>query len=125
LPFESQTYTASTVHNPEYDTPFVRYVYNGLKAPTKVIDYNVKTEEHIVRKQQEVLDPDFHEADYHTKRIWAKAEDGSDIPISLVYKKGIHLDGNNPLLLYGYGSYGVTVDPSFSSNRLSLLDRGF
>lgn len=125
LPFESHTYTAAVGNNPEFDTPFVRYVFNGLKSPAKVIDYNVKTEESIVRKEQEVLDPNFKEENYYARRIWAKAEDGSRIPISLVYKKGIHLDGNNPLLLYAYGSYGITVDPSFSSNRLSLLDRGF
>src|SRR5690625_231770 len=125
LPFESQTYTAAVGNNPEFDTSFVRYVFNSLKSPAKVIDYNVKTEESIIRKQQEVLDPNFKEENYYAKRIWAKAEDGTRIPISLVYKKEIHLDGNNPLLLYAYGSYGITVNPSFSSNRLSLLDKGF
>lgn len=125
LPFESQTYTAGIGHNPGFDTPILRYSFNGMATPGQVIDYNMKTRKSTVRKEQEVLDPHFDKGNYSSKRVWAKTKDGKRVPISLVYRKGIHLDGNNPLLLYGYGSYGVTIDPTFSSTRLSLLDRGF
>lgn len=125
IPFESQTYTAELGTNPEFDTSVIRYVFNSMTTPTQVVDFNVDTYEKKLMKKQEILDPSFDENNYYSKRIWAKSEDGVRIPISLVYKKGIRLDGNNPLLLYAYGSYGITVDPSFSSTRLSLLNRGF
>lgn len=125
IPFESQTYTAATGHNPEFDTPVLRYVFNEMTSPSQVIDYNMETHQAQVVKEQEVMDPQFDKTNYYAKRVWAKAQDGTRIPISLVYRKGIKMDGSNPLLLYGYGSYGITVDPSFSTTRLSLLDRGF
>lgn len=125
IPFESQTYTAAVGNNPEFDSSFIRYVFEGLATPTQVIDFNLHTREAVVVKQQEILDPKFDPQNYFEQRLWAKSEDGTRIPISMVYKKGIQLDGKNPLLLYAYGSYGITIDPSFSSNRLSLLDRGF
>lgn len=125
LPFESETYTAGVGNTPEFDTCILRYVFNGLTTPGQVIDYNMKTREETVKKEQEVRAPDFDKQNYYSQRLWAKAADGTKIPISVVYKKGIDLDGSNPLLLYAYGSYGHTTDPTFSSTRLSLLDRGF
>ena len=83
------------------------------------------TKEKTVLKQHKVLDKNFSKDNYVTERIWADSQDGNQIPISLIYKKGIKRDGSNPLLIYGYGSYGNTIDPSFSISRLSLLDRGF
>ena len=103
----------------------LRYGYNALASPGSVIDYNLKTKQSEIKKEQEVLGGKFKKENYESKRIWATASDGVKIPISLVYKKGIKLDGSNPLLQYAYGSYGSTIDPSFSSIRLSLLDRGF
>ena len=85
----------------------------------------MQTKEKTIRKQQQVLDPDFDKDNYISERIWSKSEDGTDVPISLVYKKGLQKNSKNPLLLYGYGSYGNTIDPYFSISRLSLLNRGF
>jgi len=125
LPIESETYTAHTGHNPDFETTVLRYVFNEMTRPAQVIDYDMKTRKSTVMKEQEVLDPDFDADNYYSKRVWAKAADGKRIPISIVYKKGIEMDGSNPLLLYAYGSYGITVDPTFSANPLTLLDRGF
>lgn len=125
LPFESETYTAATGHNPDFDTPILRYVYNSMTTPSSVIDFNMETGESEIKKEQEVLDDNFDKDNYKSKRLWATAEDGVKIPISLVYKKGIQLNGENPVLQYAYGSYGHTTDPSFSTSRLSLLNRGF
>ncbi|MCF8273379.1 MAG: S9 family peptidase [Flavobacteriaceae bacterium] len=125
LPFESETFTAYISNNPDFDSEVLRYGFNSLTSPSAIIDYNFYTKEHIIQKEQEVLGGDFNKADYESKRIWATARDGVKIPISIVYKKGIELNSKNPLLLYAYGSYGSTIDPSFSSIRLSLLNRGF
>jgi oligopeptidase B len=125
LPFDNETYTAGTGNNPDFDTDVLRYGYNSLTMPTSVIDFNMKTRESEVKKEQQVLDPNFKKENYLSERVWATAEDGTKIPISLVYKKGMLRDGKTPLLLYAYGSYGHTIDPSFSTTRLSLLDRGF
>ncbi|MFL1012915.1 S9 family peptidase [Flavisericum labens] len=125
LPFESETYTTYMGNNPDFESPVMRYVFNGLTSPTAVIDYNFETKTSEIKKEQAVLGGKFHKENYESKRIWATARDGVKVPISLVYKKGIKLDGSNPLLQYAYGSYGSTTDPSFSSIRLSLLDRGF
>jgi oligopeptidase B len=125
LPFNSETYTTYIGTNPEFDSNLLRYGFNSLTSPSAVIDYNFKTKKSEIKKEQEVLGGNFNKENYESKRIWAKARDGVKIPISLVYKKGIKLDGNNPLLQYAYGSYGSTIDPSFSTIRLSLLDRGF
>ncbi|WP_255449834.1 S9 family peptidase [Seonamhaeicola sediminis] len=125
LPFTSETYTVYIGNNPDFDSEFLRYSYNSLTTPSSVIDYNFKTKQSEIKKEQEVLGGKFNKNNYESKRIWATARDGVKVPISLVYKKGIKLDGNNPLLQYAYGSYGSTIDPSFSSIRLSLLDRGF
>jgi oligopeptidase B len=125
LPFDNETYTAFTSINPDFDTDILRYNYNSLNTPTSVIDFNMATKESKVLKEQEVLGGKFDKNNYITERVWAKALDGTKIPVSLIYRKGIKMDGSNPLLQYGYGSYGSTIDPYFSSVRLSLLDRGF
>ena len=125
LPFDSETYTAYTSINPDFDTDILRYTYNSLNNPTSVIDFNMATKEKTVLKEQEVMGGDFDKENYTTERIWATAEDGTKIPVSLVYRKDLKKDGSNPLLQYAYGSYGSTIDPYFSSVRLSLLDRGF
>ncbi len=125
LPFNSETYTAYIGNNPEFESEVLRYGFNSLTTPSSVIDYNLRTKQSEIKKEQEVVGGQFDKNNYISKRIWATARDGVKVPISLVYKKGIELDGTNPLLQYAYGSYGSTVDPSFSSIRLSLLDRGF
>ncbi|WP_223154812.1 S9 family peptidase [Aestuariibaculum sediminum] len=125
LPFESETYTTYIGNNPDFDSDVLRYGFNGLTAPSAVIDYNFITKTKQIKKEQEVLGGTFKKENYESKRVWATARDGVKIPISLVYKKGTKLDGTSPLLQYAYGSYGHTIDPSFSSVRLSLLDRGF
>lgn len=125
LPFESETYTANISTNPDFDTKVLRYSYQSLGTPSSVIDFNMETKVKEVKKEQEVLGGKFDKNNYTEERVWATAEDGTKIPISMIYKKGIKKDGKNPLLLYAYGSYGATMDPYFSSTRLSLLDRGF
>lgn len=125
LPFDSETYTAYTTQNIEFDTKILRYGYNGLTTPASVIDFNMETKEKEVKKEVEVLGGEFDKDNYESKRVWATATDGTKIPISLVYRKGMKLNGKNPLFQYAYGSYGSTIDPYFSTVRLSLLDRGF
>jgi len=125
LPFEIETYTAGTSTNPDFDTDILRYSYQSLAVPSSVIDFNMKTKEKVVLKEQEVLGGKFDKNNYVEERIWATAKDGTKVPISMVYRKGITKNGNNPFLLYAYGSYGASMDPYFSSIRLSLLDRGF
>jgi len=124
LDFPEETYTSYVGHNPDYDTQFMRYGYTSLTTPNSTMLYNLKTKESKVLKQQEVVG-DFNKDDYTSERLYAKADDGAMVPISLVYRKGLDRDGNNPTVLYGYGSYGASMDPYFSSVRLSLLDRGF
>ncbi|HPF12505.1 MAG TPA: S9 family peptidase [Flavobacteriaceae bacterium] len=125
LPFDNETYTAYTSQNIEYDTPILRYSYNSLTTPASVIDFHMDTRQKEVKKETEVLGGKFDKNNYESKRVWATAEDGKKIPISMVYRKGVKQNGKNPVLLYGYGSYGATIDPYFSTTRLSLLDRGF
>ena len=125
IPFDNETYTVFPSTNLEFDTDTLRYVYNSLTTPSSTVDFDMISKEKTVLKEQEVLGGKFDKDNYASERIWAKAGDGTMIPISLVYKKGIKKDGKNPLLLYGYGSYGATIDPYFSTVRLSLLDRGF
>lgn len=125
LPFESETYTANISTNPDFDTQVLRYSYQSMGTPSSVIDFNMKTKEKEVKKEQQVLGGKFDKKNYIEERVWATAEDGTKIPISMVYRKDLKKDGKNPLLLYAYGSYGATMDPYFSSTRLSLLDRGF
>jgi oligopeptidase B len=125
LPFESETYTAYTTTNVEFDTEILRYAYNSLTTPSSVIEFNMATKEKNVLKEQEVLGGKFDKDNYESKRVFATAKDGTKIPMSLVYKKGLELNGENPVFQYAYGSYGSTSDPYFSTVRLSLLDRGF
>ena len=125
LPFESETYTAYTTTNPDFNTDILRYAYQSLTTPSSVIDFNMKTKEKKVLKEQEVLGGKFDKNNYVEERIWATAADGTKVPISMVYRKGMKKDGSNPFLLYAYGSYGASMDPYFSTTRLSLLDRGF
>lgn len=125
LPFDNETYTAYSSINPDFDTNILRYTYNSLNTPTSVVDFNMDARKKTVLKEQEVLGGNFDKDNYITERIWAVAEDDTNIPVSLIYRKGIKKDGTNPLLQYAYGSYGSTIDPYFSSARLSLLDRGF
>lgn len=124
LNFGEETYTAGISYNPDFATNKLRYHYSSLTTPSSTIDYNMETKVKDVKKQQEVLG-DFSPENYEAKRIWATAKDGTKVPISLVYKKDIDPTGNNPLLLYAYGSYGYSMEPYFSSARLSLLNRGF
>lgn len=125
LPFNNETYMAYTTQNLDFDSKVLRYGYNALNTPASVIDFDMETREKTVLKQVEVLDENFHPDNYETERLWATTDDGVKVPISVIYKKGIKKDGSNPLLIYGYGSYGATIDPYFSTVRLSLLDRGF
>ncbi|TXE17284.1 S9 family peptidase [Psychroserpens burtonensis] len=125
LPFDNETYTANAGTNVDFDTEILRFSYNSLTNPASVIDFNMRTKERDVKKEQEVLDPKFDKNNYTSERIWATAVDGTKIPMSLVRRKDTKLDGNAPLLQYAYGSYGSTIDPYFSTIRLSLLDRGF
>ncbi|AEW85046.1 oligopeptidase B [Flavobacterium columnare] len=125
LPFESQTYTAYTSTNVDFDTEILRYGYQSLKTPSSIIDFNMRTQEKEIKKEQEVLGGTFDKENYEEKRVWATARDGVKVPISLVYKKGIELNAQRPLLQYAYGSYGYSMDCTFSTTRLSLLDRGF
>ena len=125
LAFEDETYTAYVGTNPEFDTDVLRFGYNSLVSPSSIYDYHMVTRQKTLLKQQEVVGG--HEpSDYHSERIWAKAADGVLVPISLVYQKStFSKTGKNPVLLYAYGSYGYSMDAYFSSNRLSLLQRGF
>jgi oligopeptidase B len=125
LPFEIETYTAETTTNIDFNTEILRYVYQSMATPSSLIDFNMRTQEKIVLKEQQVLGGTFDKNNYTEERIWATATDGTKVPISMVYKKGTVQDGKNPLLLYAYGSYGMNIDPYFSTTRLSLLDRGF
>lgn len=125
LPFDNETYTAYTGTNVDFDTEVLRYGYNSMTTPSSVIEFNMRTKTKTVLKEQEVLGGKFNKDNYTSERIWAIADDGTKIPMSIVYRKGIKKDGTNPLLQYAYGSYGSTVDPYFSTIRLSLLDRGF
>jgi oligopeptidase B len=125
LPFGSETYNAYTTTNIDFDTDILRYSYQSLATPSSVIDFNMKTKTKEILKEQQVLCGKFDKENYIEERVWATARDGVKVPISMIYRKGLEKNGKNPLLLYAYGSYGITMDTYFSSTRLSLLDRGF
>ncbi len=125
LPFESETYTAYTTTNVDFETSLLRYSYQSMNTPASVIEFDMKTKTKQVLKEQVVLGGQFDKANYTEERVWATAKDGTQVPISIVYKNGLTKNGENPLLLYAYGSYGMSMDAYFSSTRLSLLDRGF
>ncbi len=124
LEFGEPAYMANISTNPEFSSEWLRFGYSSLTTPNSTFDYNMNTKEKVLKKQQEVVGG-HHPEEYKTERLYALARDGVEVPISIVYKKGFLKDKARPLLLYGYGSYGSTVDPAFSSVRLSLLDRGF
>jgi oligopeptidase B len=124
LPFNEETYTVGSGTNPDFNTDILRYGYTSLTTPTSVIDFNMNDKTSEVKKEQTVLG-DFKKENYISERIWAEARDGEKVAISLVHHKDTQLNENTPLLLYAYGSYGYTIEPNFSSIRLSLLDRGF
>jgi oligopeptidase B len=123
--FENETYDASIGLNPDFDTNILRYNYTSLTTPYSVIDYNLDTQDEEIQKQQEVLGGEFNSDNYTSERLFATSHDGVKIPISIVRHVDTELNQDTPILQYGYGSYGSTIDPSFSSVRLSLLDRGF
>lgn len=125
LEFDSETYTASMSTNLDFDAHVFRYNFSSLTTPSSVIDYDTKTNTKEVKKEQEVLGGTFDKKNYTAERLWATADDGTKIPISIVRHMDTDLTSNTPLLQYAYGSYGNTIDPYFSSVRLSLLDRGF
>lgn len=124
ISFPEEVYQAGIDYNPDFDSELLRYQYSSLTTPYSVYDYHMPSRQQVLLKRQEVIG-DFDPARYEAKRLYAKSHDGVEVPISLVYKKGLELNGDNPLLLYGYGAYGISIDPSFNSVRLSLLDRGF
>jgi len=116
-------YAMSLGANPEFDTTTIRYSYQSMVTPATVYEYDLDTKARKLLKRQEVL-AGYDPSQYEAKRLWANARDGVQVPISLVYKKGLTLDGRAPMVLYAYGSYGASMEPTFSSSRLSLLDRG-
>ncbi|MEO8096129.1 MAG: S9 family peptidase [Acidobacteriota bacterium] len=122
--FDEPVFTTSVEGNAEYDTTIVRFSYSSLVTPASVYDYDMATRQRELKKRQEVLGG-YDPAQYSSERVFVKASDGVEVPISLVYKKGFERNGRSPALLYGYGAYGLSTDPTFQSDRLSLLDRGF
>jgi len=124
VPFPEPVYNILPMRNPEHKTDILRFAYTSLVTPKSVIDFDINRKTWTVVKQDEI--PSGYDASqYESERTYATAPDGTQVPMSLVFKKGLKKEGSNPTLLYGYGSYGATMDPSFNANRLSLLDRGF
>lgn len=124
LEFHENAYLASIGMNPDYHLPYVRIQYQSMSTPSTVYDYNWKEKKLTFKKQQTIVG-EFKSENYHSERIFVPGKDGTLIPMSMVYKKDLGVPANHPLLLYAYGSYGISLDPYFSSARLSLLDRGF
>ncbi|MEE8467283.1 MAG: S9 family peptidase, partial [Planctomycetota bacterium] len=124
IAFEESAYRVGTGPNPEFESTVLRLRYSSMVTPNSVYDYDMVTQERELLKRDKLLDG-FDPENYATERLWAEAADGQRIPISIVYRRGFPRDGSRPLLLYGYGSYGASMDASFSADRLSLLDRGF
>ncbi len=122
--FGEAAYAAGLGDNPDFNTATLRYGYTSMTTPDSVYDYDMTTRNKVSLKQEEVLGG-FETAHYATERTWATASDGTRIPVSLVYRKTLRIPGGHPLLLYGYGAYGISLDANFRSPRLSLLDRGF
>ncbi len=125
LEFPEEVYNTGIGYNPEFCSTHLRYGYTSLTTPKTAYEYDLLTRKTVTLKQQPVLDENFKPENYQSERLWAVSEDGERVPISLVYRKGLEKNGQSPTLLYGYGSYGISTDPNFSSARLSLLDRGF
>lgn len=124
LAFDEPAYRAALGANPELDTGTVRFEYTSMKTPSSIYDHDMRTKHRTLLKQEEVLGG-FDSDQYVTERLYARAGDGVEIPLSVLYRKGLMKKGDSPLLLYGYGSYGLSIDAAFSSPRLSLVDRGF
>ncbi len=125
LPFNEETYSCYVGSNPEFDTEWLRYGYNSMTTPSSVIDFNMTDGTQNIKKEQEVLGGTFDKNNYTSQRIWVTARDGKKVALSIVHRKDTPIHKNTPVLMYAYGSYGHTVDDSFSTTRLSLLDRGF
>jgi len=124
IPFNEDVYVIQLGTNMDPESEFVRLVYTSLTTPTSVYDYYFESKDLVLKKQEEIVGG--YDANLYTcKRLWAPGRDGENIPISLVYENSIFKEGKSPLLLYGYGSYGHSIDPVFGLSRLSLLDRGF
>lgn len=121
--FPESVYSFARSRNPEFKTDLLRFDYSSLISPESVYDYNMETREQILRKQKEVIG--YSSENYHMERLLVKVDDGTEVPVSIVYKKSHRKDGPQPLHLYGYGSYGINIDPEFSSSLLSLINRGF
>ena len=124
IPFNDPAYVAGTTTNIDFNTKKLRYFYSSMTTPSSTLEFDMETKQQTTLKQQEIIGG-HNPSDYVSKRLFATARDGAKIPISLVYKKTTQLNENTPLLQYAYGSYGYNIDPSFSTSRLSLLDRGF
>ena len=124
IPFPEPVYSFQPARNPEHQTDILRFAYTSLVTPKSVIDFNIREKTWTVVKQDEI--PSGYDASqYISERTYATATDGTRVPMSLVYRKGLVKNGDNPALLYGYGSYGYSIDPGFDPNLMSLLDRGF
>ncbi len=124
IAFDEEVYTADADDNVEFDTPWFRYSYESLTTPESTYDFNMVSKEQKLIKEEAVLGG-FDQTNYQTERRFATARDGTQVPVSLVYRKGMEKNGQNPLLQYGYGSYGFSMEPWFDADVLSLLDRGF
>ena len=125
IDFPDPAYSAYVGANPDFDTKRLRYGYNSMTTPSSVFETDMDTKETETLKQQEVLGGQFDPNNYESERVMVEASDGTKVPVSIVYRKGMEKNGQNPFLLYAYGSYGYSMDAGFSSTRLSLLDRGF
>ena len=123
IAFPEPVYATGLTQNREYHTTVLRYNYQSMVTPSSVFDYDMNTKQATLKKQNEVPGG-FDKANYKSERVFATPSDGTKIPMSMVYRRGVKLDGSAPLLLYGYGSYGASIPPTFSSSRLALLDRG-
>jgi len=124
IAFNEEAYSLGFGGALEYDTDWIRFTYSSMTTPSQLYDYNLRSRERVLLKTQEV--PSGHDAArYVTRRIFATAPDGQKVPVSLLYKKDLKLDGSAPCLLYGYGAYGISIPASFSTNALSLVNRGF
>lgn len=122
--FEEEAYSLGLSGSLEFDTDIIRFTYSSMTTPARVYDYNMTSRERVLRKEQEI--PSGHEiGDYVTRRLMAPAHDGEKVPVTLLYRKDTALDGTAPCLLYGYGSYGISIPAGFSTTALSLVDRGF
>jgi oligopeptidase B len=124
IPFEEETYDAGTYINPDFNTKALRYMYSSLRIPYSIYEYNMETREQRLLKRKEVLGG-YDPSQYESERLWAVAGDSTKVPISIVYKKGLQKNGENPVYIEGYGAYGSNSYPDFLSWRLNLLDRGF